>query len=89
MTRDEAIQIIERTYPCDSDSLTTGIIGRRLLMQAKDDVEDWRNQPDAVLVRYAQLCKIELRRAEADARRGREYYGYGGTFASHSEERAK
>lgn len=56
MTRKEAIQTIEDLYPADSDYTETRALGQELLDQAKQDVGIWRNEPDAVLIRYAQLC---------------------------------
>ena len=57
MTRDQAIRTIESLYPADSEYPDTAEVGERLLAQAKREVEGWRTEPDAVLVRYAELCK--------------------------------
>jgi len=89
MTRDEAIAIIERTYPADSEHTITSITGQRLLIQARTEVLDWRDQPEAVLVRYAELCREEQQRRERALTRNRAYYGYGGTYASHAAEGAE
>ncbi len=80
--RDRAIQIIESTYPVDSKQCSTAITGMRLLDQAKREVNNWRDLPDAVLQRYAELCIKEQQLAERDAERYRGYYSYGATFAS-------
>jgi len=58
MTRREAIQIIEGLFPADAPYENTATIGKRLLEQAKN----WRDEPDAVLFRYAELCESEERR---------------------------
>jgi len=56
MTREEAIRHIEALYPADSDYKDTAEIGRQLLERIKREVNDWRSEPNAVLVRYAELC---------------------------------
>lgn len=56
MTRDEAIKNIEALYPTDSQYPDTAQIGQELLSQAKREVNGWRTEPTAVLVRYAELC---------------------------------
>ncbi len=56
MTRQEAIQHIESLYPIDSEYEDTNAIGEILLAQAKREVNNWRNLPDAILIRYAELC---------------------------------
>lgn len=56
MTRDEAINHIEHMYPADSIHEDTAEIGRVLLAQAEREMEGWRSKPDAVLIRYAELC---------------------------------
>lgn len=86
MTREEAIRIIELSFPADSDTVITAVTGQRLLIQARQEALNWRGQPDAVLVRYAELCREEIERQERQAARNRVYYGYGGTFASHSAQ---
>lgn len=59
MTRDEAISIIEQLYPADSQYQDTSAIGRQLLQRAQDEVAGWRTAPDAVVIRYAELCEAE------------------------------
>lgn len=56
MTRDEAIGHIEALYPADSEYEDTAEVGRGLLERAKREALDWRNEPDVVLIRYAELC---------------------------------
>lgn len=63
MDRKEAIEIIEGLYPVDSQFLKTNFVGERLLAQAKRECEDWRNLPDAILFRYADLCQQEEQRS--------------------------
>lgn len=59
MDRKEAIKTIECLYPADAPFENTRKVGQRLLDQAKRETEDWRNLPDATLIRYAQLCEKE------------------------------
>jgi len=60
--RTKAIETIELLYPADSQFPDTARIGRKLLEQAKQEVETWRNESDDVLLRYAELCEIEDRK---------------------------
>lgn len=55
MDRDEAVTHIESLYPIDCEYEDTNEIGAKLLIAAIREL-DWRNLPDAVLIRYAQLC---------------------------------
>ena len=57
--KDEFIEIIQSFYPADSKFPKTQEIGRRLLDQAKNEIENktWRDLPAAVLKRYAELCE--------------------------------
>ena len=87
MNRKEAINIIEQSYPADSQLITIAITGQRLLTQARHEAMDWRDQPEPVLQRYAELCREEARRRNREQSRSKEYYGYGGTFASHTAEK--
>ncbi len=59
MTREEAIQHIEALYPADSNMFEISQIGENLLEKAKSDIANWRREPTAVLVRYAELCLEE------------------------------
>lgn len=59
MDRDQAISTIESLYPVDSQYEVTNRIGERLLAQAKRECDDWRNLPDNILFRYAELCQRE------------------------------
>ena len=61
MTRENAIETIEYLYPADSDYPDTRKIGIQLLEQAKRDADNWRNLPDATLIRYAELCQQKER----------------------------
>ncbi len=63
MDRQQAISTIEALYPIDSQYKETTAIGERLLAQAKRECEDWRNLPDAILLRYANLCEQEEERS--------------------------
>ena len=56
MTRDEAIHLIEDTYPADSPYPVNNELGNELLAQAKREVNGWRTESTEVLIRYAQLC---------------------------------
>ena len=57
--KDQFIEIIQSFYPADSKFPKTQEIGRRLLDQAKNEIENktWRDLPAAVLKRYAELCE--------------------------------
>ncbi len=55
MDRQKLITTIEQLYPADTPYLDTRAVGRRLLQQARE--ENWRDEPDAVLTRYADLCE--------------------------------
>jgi hypothetical protein len=69
MTRNEAIRAIDSLYPADAVHPVTAKIGRELLEQAKREVNGWRNEPDDVLIRYAELCIEEERRPARDRNR--------------------
>jgi len=60
--REQAIGDIEALFPIDSQYEKTNEIGEKLLAQAKRECEDWRNLPDAILFRYAELCRQEENR---------------------------
>lgn len=62
MNRNEAIQIIEGLFPADAGHPDTAEVGQKLLEQAKREACGWRSEPDAVLIRYAELCQNEERR---------------------------
>ena len=59
MTREDAIQTIESLFPADSQYSKTKTIGEQLLKQAKSEIIGWRTEPEAVLIRYAELCERE------------------------------
>ncbi len=59
MDREGAMQTIEGRFPTDSDFLETNEIGERLLAQAKREATNWRSEPTAVLIRYAELCILK------------------------------
>lgn len=63
MNREQAIQTIEGLFPTDSEYETTNEIGKRLLQQAKDELNNWRNEPTNILLRYAELCIREENRS--------------------------
>lgn len=86
MTREEAINHIERSFPADATSCAVAVTGLRLLDQAKREYYDWRDLPTGLLQRYAALCTEEQRRIEMAADRVRTYYDYSGTQASHSAD---
>lgn len=58
-SRAKLIQIIDSLFPADSEYVGPRDIGKRLLQQAKDDVNNWRNESIEVLARYAELCEQE------------------------------
>ena len=59
MSREEAISIIECLFPADSQYQESREIGKKFLQQAKDEANNWRNEPDNILFRYADLCMQE------------------------------
>ena len=59
MTREDAIRSIEGLFPPDAPYPDTATIGQRLLDQAKREAQGWRDLPDAVLFRFADLCQEE------------------------------
>jgi hypothetical protein len=56
-TREELIRIIEQLYPIDAEYEDTAMIGRELLSEAKEECNDWRNEPLNVLAAYARRCQ--------------------------------
>lgn len=56
MDRQHAIDIIEQLYPADSGYDSTRETGENLLNAARAEVSNWRDESDAVLIRYAELC---------------------------------
>ena len=62
MTRKQAIQEIEQLFPADGEYPETREIGIRLLEEAKRNVNNWRNLPDAVIFEYLNLCQREEHR---------------------------
>ena len=59
MDRHTAIETIENMFPVDAVYEDTAAIGRRLLQQAKEKTQGWRDEPDEVLIEYARLCIAE------------------------------
>ena len=59
MTREEAIDVIEKLYPVDSASSDIAATGQRFLETAR--AMEWRNESDAVLIEYAKLCEEKER----------------------------
>ena len=57
MSRDQDIWDIENLYPADSEYQETSAIGRELQAQAGGNLENWRDESDSVIARYAQLCR--------------------------------
>jgi len=70
MDRQQAISTIEALYPIDSQYEGTNATGERLLAQAKRECEDWRNLPDDILFRYADLCQQEEERSTRQLLKG-------------------
>lgn len=58
MTREEAIEKIEATYAPDSLSPDVRAVGQAIMNRAREDRSDydWRNEPEGVLIRAAELC---------------------------------
>ena len=72
--RKRAIETIELLFPADSQYPESAKIGKGLLLQAKDEVNNWRNEPTPVLIRYAQLCiELEHEQERAAERKERGY----------------
>lgn len=69
--RKRAIETITALFPADSQYPDTAEIGQNLLEQAKRQVNNWRNEPTAVLVRYASLC-IDLEHEQERAAERKE-----------------
>jgi hypothetical protein len=60
MTRSQAISLIEALYPADDGNARTREIGDRLLAEAKREHNvNWRDEPLAVLILYAEKCRRE------------------------------
>ena len=74
MDRKKAIETIELLFPADSQYPESAKIGKELLKQAQEEVNNWRNEPTPVLIRYAQLC-IDLER-EQETRADRKESGF-------------
>lgn len=59
-TRAEALAIIDQLFPADSPLCSVASTGKKLLEQARTDTAQWReSEPDAVIIRYAELCQRE------------------------------
>jgi hypothetical protein len=67
MNRQQAISTIENLFPTDSQYAGTNAVGERLLEQAKRECENWRNLPEPILFRYAELCLQEESRQTREA----------------------
>lgn len=64
MSKDKAIQIISELFPPDAPFADTAAIGQQLLDQARRECgSDWRNESDAVLIRFAELCTAKDKEA--------------------------
>jgi hypothetical protein len=60
MTKHEAITSIGGLYPSDSEFPKTNEIGRKFMLQAMDEVRfNWRELPENVLTRWAELCEAK------------------------------
>ncbi len=55
MTKDTAINHIENLYPIDSCYPNTSEIGEKLLAHAINETCGWRELPEEVLIKYAEL----------------------------------
>jgi hypothetical protein len=53
MNRKQAIDTIDALYPPETET------GEKLLQQAKNDCNSWKNLSDEILLRYADLCQQE------------------------------
>ena len=56
MNKKEAIDCISGLYPPDTEK------GQELLRQAKAEMESWKDLPENILIRYAELCQQEENR---------------------------
>ena len=59
MNKKQAIDIIEGLYPPDTET------GEKLLQKAKNDCNSWRDLPENILIRYADLCQQEENHQQA------------------------
>ncbi len=73
--REQAIADIEALFPVDSQYVETNKKGEELLAQARRECEDWRNLPDNILFRYAELCRQEENRHARET--DRHYFASG------------
>ena len=62
--RKQTIRIIDELYPADSGIPEIAEKGQELLHQAEREINNWRNKPTKVLIRYAQLCEDYNREIE-------------------------
>jgi hypothetical protein len=65
--REQLIELIDALFPADSQDPETARIGRALLLEAQDQVQDWRDEPTEVLREYARLCEEYRERARRGA----------------------
>ena len=78
MNREEAIEIIEDLYPPDSKYASIAYIGQ--LTRANAESYMWRELPDEVLLRMAEIEKIYQRTSDPNSERTEK------TFRKKSEE---
>ena len=71
-TREQAIAKIATTYPPDAHSPFVRRRAEQLLAQAQREAVAWRQLPDPVLFRLAELCQAEVERSEKLSERLRE-----------------
>lgn len=72
MDREQAINVIEQSFPPDSRDPWRASEGRRIRQLANEYASDWRDEPTPVLQRMAYLCQERIERGRANAERYRE-----------------
>ena len=63
MNKKQAIDCISGLYPPDTEK------GQELLRQAKAEMESWKDLPENILIRYAELCQREENHIYNDIKR--------------------
>ena len=63
MNKKQAMDCISGLYPPDTEK------GQELLRQAKAEMESWRDLPENILIRYAELCQREENHIYNDIKR--------------------